>query len=333
MDANKKSLVLFVALTFTLTWGAIGIARSVGLQYGTPVFNIVLMGCMFCPALSSILTRLILKEGFRGMMLRPRFRGNAKPYLLAYFLPTLVVLLGGALYFLIYPGMFDTAFSALRTSLPDATSKTLLMVILTQTAMAILIGPIINIVPTLGEELGWRAFLLPRLTKRMSTRRAILLSGFVWGAWHAPMIALGHNYGLDYAGYPYVGIALMIVFCILFGAFESYITLKSKSVIPAAIAHSGLNAIAGLPALFTLPGYNPTVGPLCMGLLSGIPVLIAGVYFFFAAGKLSFDDAPDAACSAPEDGSAAGDAGTDASVTDGAPEDGSAAGDAPGTEQ
>ena len=291
MDTNKKSLVLFVALTFALTWGAIGIARSVGLQYGTPVFNIVLMGCMFCPALSSILTRLILKEGFRNMMLRPRFRGNGRSYLLAYFLPALLVLIGGALYFLVYPGMFDTTFSALRTSLPDAPSKTLMMVILTQTAMAILIGPIINIVPTLGEELGWRAFLLPRLEKRMSTRRAVLLSGLVWGVWHAPMIALGHNYGLDYAGYPYVGIALMIVFCILLGAFESYITLKSKSVIPAAMAHSSLNAIAGLPALFTLPGYNPTVGPLCMGLLSGIPVLIAGVYFFVKAGKLSFGDA------------------------------------------
>lgn len=307
MDANKKSLVLFVALTFALTWGAIGIARSFGLQYGTPVFNIVLMGCMFCPALSSILTRLILKRGFRDMMLRPRFKGNGKSYLLAYFLPAALVLIGGALYFLVYPNMFDAAFSALRASLPDATEQALLVVVLTQTAMAILIGPVINIIPTLGEELGWRAFLLPRLIKRMSTRRAVLLSGLVWGVWHAPMIALGHNYGLNYAGYPYVGIALMVAFCVLFGAFESYITLKSKSVIPAAMAHSSLNAIAGLPALFTLPGYNPIVGPLCMGLLSGISVLIAGLIFFAKAGKLSFDGA-DAAAAGGADGT--GKAGT-----------------------
>lgn len=291
MDANKKSLVLFVALTFALSWGLIGIALLLGQQYGMLNFNLILMGCMFCPALSSILTRLILKQGFSDMMLRPRFKRNGKSYLLAYFLPAALVLIGGALYFLFYPNMFDTAFSALRTSLPDATDQALLVVILTQTAMAILIGPVINIIPTLGEELGWRAFLLPRLTKRMSARRAVLLSGLVWGVWHAPMIALGHNFGLDYAGYPYLGIALMIAFCILFGAFESYITLKSRSVIPAAMAHSSLNAIAGLPVLFTLPGYNPTIGPLCMGLLSGIPVLIAGVYFFVKAGKLSFDGA------------------------------------------
>ena len=73
------------------------------------------------------------------------------------------------------------------------------------------------------------------------------------------------------------------------------------------MAHSSLNAIAGLPALFTLPGYNPIVGPLCMGLLSGIPVLIAGLIFFAKAGKLSFDGA-DAAAAGGADGT--GKAGT-----------------------
>jgi uncharacterized protein len=47
-------------------------------------------------------------------------------------------------------------------------------------AMAVPNGP-------LGEELGWRGFLLPRLTRRMNLLKASLLVGPVWTFWHAPL--------------------------------------------------------------------------------------------------------------------------------------------------
>lgn len=36
----------------------------------------------------------------------------------------------------------------------------------------------------LGEELGWRGYLLPRLLRHYSPLRASILVGFVWAAWH-----------------------------------------------------------------------------------------------------------------------------------------------------
>ena len=60
-------------------------------------------------------------------------------------------------------------------------------------------SPIVNIIACLGEEVGWRGFLLPNLLEKFTPIKATLLTGFIWGVWHAPMIAMGYNYGLNYA--------------------------------------------------------------------------------------------------------------------------------------
>ena len=62
-----------------------------------------------------------------------------------------------------------------------------------------------------GEEFGWRGYLTPKLEKLMPAPAAIIVSGIIWGLWHAPIIACGHDFGRDYAGYPWVGIGLIFI--------------------------------------------------------------------------------------------------------------------------
>ena len=40
---------------------------------------------------------------------------------------------------------------------------------------------------SLGEELGWRGFALPRLESLFSPRLATLVIAAAWGVWHLPM--------------------------------------------------------------------------------------------------------------------------------------------------
>jgi membrane protease YdiL (CAAX protease family) len=116
--------------------------------------------------------------------------------------------------------------------------------VVVQFGAAVLIAPVINAIPALGEEWGWRGWLLPHLL-RLGTWRALLLSGAIWGAWHAPLTLRGYNYAElgAWAAPVFVG------FCVIFGALLGWLRLTTGSVWPAVIGHAALNAAAGMTFL------------------------------------------------------------------------------------
>ena len=116
-------------------------------------------------------------------------------------------------------------------------------------------GITINAVFAFGEELGWRGFLLHQF-KKLHFMKASLITGFVWGIWHFPIILMGHNY----PAHPIAGVFMMTLFCILLSPIFAYITLKSKSVIAAAIMHGSLNGTVGLSMMLLVGGSDLTIG-------------------------------------------------------------------------
>ena len=221
------------------------------------------------------------------MYLRPRFKGHARDYLLVYFGPTVLLLLSGTIYFLIFPGSFDPELTALKGMVASSgnqglTASTLLIV---QVLIFVAIGPIVNIIPTMGEELGWRGYLLPKLRAFFSDRAALVITGAIWGIWHLPIIVMGHNYGTGYWGYPWLGILAMIVFCVVLGIIEGFISIKLQSAIPAAMIHSTVNAGAALPIYLLKGSYNTLLGPAITGLIGGLPFIVLAVILLIKAGS------------------------------------------------
>ncbi len=281
--AATKRILLFILFAFAVAWALFLTIPLAGLQTSGSFAAVALLTCaMFAPALASILTRLVTKEGFKDMWLLPRFKGNIKTYLLVFFGPTVMILLSSVLYFVLFPASFDrnltTLTSMLQTSGAGAMPAQLMLAI--SLAQMILIGPVINLLPTMGEELGWRGYLLPKLRGMVSDRAALVITGLIWGVWHAPIIAVGHNYGTDYTGYPWVGILTMIVFCVSLGIIEGYFTLCVGSALPAGIIHSAVNAGAALPMMLIVGDYNPILGPSIAGLIGGLPMLVIAVVLY-----------------------------------------------------
>lgn len=297
---NKKlgtnRILLYLGLTFALTIGF-----SVGLIYPIldkvnqkllpPVMATMAMApVMFFPAISVLLTRLITKEGFENAFLKPHFKGNVKYYLLAYFGPGVLTLLGALVYFLIFPEQFDPECGYMKITMEAAGASaedvampfsTLMIVQLIQ---AMLLGPILNFITCFGEEWGWRGYLLPKMAQKLPAIPMLLVNGIIWGLWHAPLTVVGHNYGVGYPGYPYKGIAAMCLFCLVLGIFLSFVTMKTKSCIPAVLGHGAVNSIAGIGMYFTKDGGNPFIGPAPTGLIGIIPfvmVVILMVIFYF----------------------------------------------------
>jgi membrane protease YdiL (CAAX protease family) len=280
---TKKRLILFVIFAIGLGWLTFLMIPFLGVEYGQMSSTVFLIIAMFVPTISNILTRLITKEGFQNMYLRPNFKGNIKAYLLVFFGPTILLFLSAAFYFLIFPGNFDSELTMVKASGIAGISP--INVILIMSLQVIILGPIINIIPTLGEELGWRGYLLPKLQEFVSDRKALVITGAIWGIWHLPAIVMGHNYGTNYIGYPVLGILAMIIFCIVLGIIEGYATIKLKSAVPAAMIHSTVNAGAGFPIVLAKGGYNTLLGPAITGLIGGLPFLIVAVILFIKIGK------------------------------------------------
>ena len=128
----------------------------------------------------------------------------------------------------------------------------------------------------------------------MITRKAILLNGVLWGLCHAPIIYFGFNYGLNDALVRYEAIAMMVLFCAVMGVWLSYVTIKSKSVIPAAILHGSVNVIGEFPALVAFTGVSTLIGPNPTGIIGMSGLLIGAVVLLkmLAPAKSSVPNSP-----------------------------------------
>jgi len=114
----------------------------------------------------------------------------------------------------------------------------------------------------------------------------VVISGVIWGLWHWPMIAMGHNYGLNYAGAPWLGILVMTWFTLWLGVILSWLVLRGGSVWPAVIGHAIINAVAGLGMIWVSGQPNLLLGPTAAGLVGGIGFTLAGLILFLWPGAL-----------------------------------------------
>ena len=264
---ERRPLIWFVVIAFLISW-PLFLSTLLFPNLEPATRQLATQGlwalAMWGPGIAALIATLVVaKRPFRSLRLNTL--GPKRYYLWAWLLPPVLVVLGGLLTVFIRTGQLDMEFTfmqqqleATRTQLPISPG----LLVLVQIGQALIFGPLINIIFTMGEELGWRGFLLPKLLP-LGQWKALLVSGAIWGIWHAPAIAQGHNY----PDHPILGILLMIVFCILLGIIIGWMYLNTRSPWVAALAHGSINAWAGLPFLFLKPGFDTALG----GALTSIP--------------------------------------------------------------
>jgi membrane protease YdiL (CAAX protease family) len=197
------------------------------------------------------------------------------------------------IYFVLFPSYFDRSFSGMSKILAQAAQQTGKAIPLSpqlflavQIIQAIVLAPIINSIATFGEEFGWRAYLLEKFMP-LGGRKALLIMGVIWGIWHWPFIYMGYEYGFDYPGYPWLGPVVFLWFTFIIGTFLAWLTLKSRSIWPAVIAHAALNGMAPLALLLVKGQPNPLLGPATVGLIASIPFTILGLILFLRSEEFS----------------------------------------------
>jgi membrane protease YdiL (CAAX protease family) len=137
---------------------------------------------------------------------------------------------------------------------------------------------LIGTVFAFGEEIGWRGYLLPRLLG-LGRTRALLLSGFLHGAWHLPVILMTTTYHSE--GNRLIVVPLFLLTLTTAGIFFGYLRLRGNSTWPAAFAHGAFNTIWSAFAAVTVP-----TSPLWMEYLSGESGLVTLVLAIVAVSLL-----------------------------------------------
>lgn len=193
-------------------------------------------GAMWSPALAAFATKRIFHESIRDL---PWRWGSAKYAWLGYLIPIAYALPVYLLVWLVGWGGFAGAEFVRGTAETFGwqgwpPSVTLALFVLF-TATLGLVGKISR---ALGEEIGWRGFLVPELSKVVGFGGVGLISGAMWAAYHFPVLIFA-----DYnAGTPvWFGLTCFSIGVIAESFILAWLTLRSGSLWPAALLHASHN--------------------------------------------------------------------------------------------
>lgn len=211
----NAELATFLLLTFGLSTGFyIFFAHAKTLNVAGGLFVGMLM---WCPGVSALVTRLIFQRNVRG----EGWAWAPSRYELAgYLLPIAYAVCAYAAVWIFDFGRVDLGRFK------------------TNPLMFLTAGLALNLAFALGEELGWRGFLVPKLAERFSFATTAFVSGIIWASWHMPLIIFADYNGGTPTLYSIACFAIMVVGI----SFPfAWLRLRSGSVWPVAILHASHN--------------------------------------------------------------------------------------------
>lgn len=210
-----REVIAYIAITFGL---------AIALAVGLPHANINVPATALLPTLSvAILTFTMFRRGTRRDLWRSigLGRSGARTWPSAVGVPFL--LCGGAFGIALLVG----AGHLRPLHITGVTAGSFAF----NTFMNFVVGLVI----LMGEEIGWRGFMLPRIQQLTSKRRAALVTGLVHGLFHLPLILIATTY--DTVGPRWVAAPVAVLTIAAAGVFYAWLWDRSHSSWAPGIGH------------------------------------------------------------------------------------------------
>jgi membrane protease YdiL (CAAX protease family) len=237
---SRRPIYLFLELT--LAFSAVFWTLIIWSGHLNMGFGLVIPALMWSPALAALVTCRLLGRDFRTIAWQ---WPQGKYLLAAYFIPLAYTSFSYGLVWTLGLAGWNSQFVAVAVQELGLTGLPRLLSFAVCIAFMATAGVIENLSTTLGEEIGWRGFLVPELAKKMSFTRVGLVSGLIWAAWHTPLILFADYNVSTNRSYSLVCSSIT---CISVGFILAWMRLKSRSIWPAALLHASHNLF--IPVVF-----------------------------------------------------------------------------------
>lgn len=260
MKIKWKEIFIFSFLAYLFTWiywiSAIWTKNPNHPFYAVPLFGEGLG--MFGPMLAAMVMRaFISKEGFKGSL---GLKRPIKFYLIAFFAPILFILSLILLNQITGIGRFEWVYN-----LPLGQS------------ILISLGFVFLLIPLgIGEEYGWRGYLLPRILP-MGEIKGTLVLGIIWALWHLPVLTL--RPGPLWFSIPFFCLlALLLAF-----PFTWLFRAAGASILVVSLFHTSLDVWAdSYTSVVAYPGQNQLlVGSAGVVSLTLLAIIVVSAYTVF----------------------------------------------------
>ena len=229
-EMNNRSIGKKATFTFFLIVILLSAVVETLICWGGPEW--LYLALMWIPALAATVSNCVsFREKVEDFSVKKLFAmGGFRKCKLRYILqgcllPLVYLLIPYMVYWQLYPENF--AYHGVRV-----------MLVLKDILPVLVIGILISLMSALGEEIGWRGFMVPALHERLGLNKTLLISSLFWCCWHLPLLIGG-----DYMpGTPLWYQLPAFVLCIFpVGVMAGLLTLESGSVWPAAFLHAAHN--------------------------------------------------------------------------------------------
>lgn len=285
LKQSRVYLLLVYAVCFGLGIAALFTQNT----SGNPIYSFLQKGFTAIPVLAVLAARRMTRDRSPWNL---SLRVWKRPGLWAFcaFMPGVLIALGAAMYFWVFPEDYGAVFNYGALASLTGVSGSGIRTVHTPVAfwmIAIAISAVFIPVQLLelGEEIGWREYLLPRQVRRFGLRRAVLLNSFLWGAAHLPLIYFGFNYSVSNPGAPWSNMAMMLLMCMAVGVICCYVTIISGNAMYAAIVHGVVNIIGEIPVFLSLGQKNGLLGPNPTGLIGMAGLLLCAAVLLVRLGN------------------------------------------------
>ena len=231
---SRKEILTFLGLTCALSsifYFSI-ISRGTIHTAAGPFYA---LGMMWCPGIAALITCYLFHRNLQGLGWA---WGKTRYQLTSYLLPV-----GYAV--VVYLPVWFLGLGEVTADFPNQLASRFGWDTLPQTAtiaLFLFFAGTIGMVPSsfyaLGEEIGWRGFLVPALAKITTFSKTALISGTIWAVWHWPAILFA-----DYRSTTPTWYALLC-FTVMVGGMSfafAWLRLKSGSLWTATVLHASHN--------------------------------------------------------------------------------------------